>query len=200
MLAALDTFHFTADSTAPTVVSSDPVTNATAGVNKVINVTFSEPIKSGNGWFELKDSNGTDTPITKSINGKVLTITPNNALVDGMNYNMIIHTGSVTDLAGNNVSLYTFHFTADGTAPTVVSMDPANSMTLLNKNITVTFSEPVKTGTGWVELFKDSNGLVPVTTSVNGNVLTITPNSTLVDGMKYTYRHTYWLCYGFSRK
>ena len=38
------------DITPPTVVSVDPVNNATTvAVNKIITVTFSEPIKAGNG-------------------------------------------------------------------------------------------------------------------------------------------------------
>ena len=94
------------------VTAVNPSNNAVnVTVNKVINVTFSEPIKSGNYWIELKDSNGTLVPIKKSIQGNTLTITPLNALIQGMKYLLIIHTGSITDMAGNNITLYTTHFT-----------------------------------------------------------------------------------------
>ena len=175
-----------------TVLLVDPANKAVnVAVNKVITVTFSEPIKLGNGYIELKDSNGAAVPFTKSVNGTVLTITPKSALVQGMTYSLIIHTGSVTDLVGNNVSLSVSSFTtvaADKVKPVVSVIDPANKAVnvAVNKVITVTFSEPIKLGNGYIEL-KDSNGAaVPFTKSVSGNVLTITPKSALVQGMTYS--------------
>ena len=179
------------DTKAPTVVAIDPSNNAVnVTLNKVINVTFSEPIKSGNYWIELKDNNGTLVPIKKSIKGNTLTITPLNTLIQGMKYLLIIHTGSITDMAGNNITLYTTHFTTtfdDTTAPTVKVIDPSNNAVnvAVNKVINVTFSEPIKSGNYWIEL-KDSNGtLVPIKKSIKGNTLTITPLNTLIQGMKY---------------
>ena len=181
---------FVNDTVPPTVKSVDPVSNATGvGLNKTITVTFSEPVKVGNGYIELKNSNGTAVPFTKSVKGGVLTITPS-VLVSGMNYSLILHTGCVTDLAGNSLAMYVSKFTTfvnDTVPPTVKSVDPASNATgvALNKTITVTFSEPVKVGNGYIEL-KNSNGTaVPFTKSVKGSVLTITP-SVLVSGMNYS--------------
>ena len=51
-----------------TVTAVNPSNNAVnVTLNKVINVTFSEPIKAGNYWIELQSSNGTVIPIKKSI-------------------------------------------------------------------------------------------------------------------------------------
>ena len=182
---------FVNDTVPPTVKSVDPASNATGvALNKTITVTFSEPVKVGNGYIELKNSNGTAVPFTKSIKGSVLTITPS-VLVSGMKYSLILHTGCVTDMAGNSLAMYVSKFTTfvnDTVPPTVKSVDPASNATgvALNKTITVTFSEPVKVGNGYIEL-KNSNGTaVPFTKSIKGSVLTITPNSTLVQGMKYS--------------
>ncbi|MGF7118776.1 Ig-like domain-containing protein [Methanobacterium oryzae] len=95
-----------------TVKTVDPVSNAVnVAQNKVIKITFNESIKAGNMWIELKSSNGTVIPITKIINSNLLTITPNNNLTKGNKYFLILHTGSITDLSGNNVSFYVTCFT-----------------------------------------------------------------------------------------
>ena len=90
------------DITKPKMVKSDPVKNA-ANVNtkKSIKITFSESIKFGTKWIELKyNKNGKKVPIKITINGNILTITPS-ALVNGASYTWFVHTGSVTDLSGN---------------------------------------------------------------------------------------------------
>ena len=160
------------------VTTADPYNNAVnVATDKIINITFSEPIKTGTNWIELKSSNGTAVPFTESINGNVLTITPTNPLTKGTKYALILHTGSVTDLTGNNIAYYGTNFVTDSAAPTVKSVDPANKAVnvAVDKVITVTFSEAIKSGTNWIEL-KSSNGTVLNTTpSINGNVLTITP-------------------------
>ena len=180
----------TADNTAPTVKSVDPSSKAVnVAVNKTIKVTFSESIKTGSGWIELKDSSGKAVSFTKSISGSVLTITPTSSLTKGTLYTLIIHTGSLKDLTGNNVSLATSTFTTtDGTTPTVKIVDPTNKATnvAVNKVIKVTFSESIKAGNYWIEL-KDSSGkAVSFTKSISGSVLTITPASNLTSGTTYT--------------
>ncbi|MCE7698683.1 MAG: Ig-like domain-containing protein [Methanobacterium paludis] len=103
-------FATTTDSIAPTVKSIDPVKKAVnVAVNKVIKITFSETIKAGTLWFELKTSNGTTVNVTYAINGNILTLTPS-ALTKGTNYTLILHTGSVKDLAGNNLAYYGTNF------------------------------------------------------------------------------------------
>ncbi|MBI4813420.1 MAG: right-handed parallel beta-helix repeat-containing protein [Methanobacterium sp.] len=174
-----------------TVTSTDPENNAVnISRDKVITVTFSDDIKVGTGWIELKNSSGAVVPITISINGNVLTITPSGLLAAGTKYTICIHTGSITDLVGNPVALISSKFTTttDGTAPTVTTVDPANGATgvATDKVIKVTFSEDIKTGTGFIELKNSSGAVVPITTSVSGNVLTITPSSLLAVGTKYT--------------
>ncbi len=175
------------DSIAPTVTCVDPTNKAVnVPINKTIKVTFSESIKPGNGWIELKNRSGTIIPITTSINGTTLTITPLNPLKEDR-YAIILHTGSLTDLAGNSIALWSSNFCV-GTSPTVKTVDPVNNAVNVpaNKVIKITFSETVKTGNNWIEL-KNSNGtLIPFTTNISGNVLTIKPTISLAKGVKYT--------------
>ena len=174
---------------APYVTAVDPSNNAVnVAADKVITVTFSKSIKAGTKWVELRSSNGSVMPVTQSINGTVLTITPSNPLTKGTKYALILHTGSVTDLTGNNIAYYGTNFVTDGTAPVVKSVDPVNKAVNVatDKVITVKFSEAIKAGTNWIEL-KSSNGTVLSTTpSINGNVLTITPNNPLTKATKYS--------------
>ena len=116
----------TQDKISPTVASVDPANKAVnVAINKVIKVTFSEAVKAGNYWIELKDSSGKAATFTKSINGNMLTITPTSNLTKGTKYTLIIHTRCVTDLAGNNVSLTTSTFTTNGTTFTQTQIENA---------------------------------------------------------------------------
>ncbi|AEG19373.1 Ig-like domain-containing protein [Methanobacterium paludis] len=182
-------YSFTVDGTAPTVKTVDPANNAVnVVVSKVVKVTFSEAVQNENGWIELLDSTGKAVSFTKSISGNVLTITPDSALVKGTKYTLLLHTGCVTDLAGNNLKGYVSRFTTDSTAPTVKTVDPANNAVnvAVNKVVKVTFSEAIQNGTGWIELLDSTGKAVSFTKSISGNVLTITPDSALVKGTKYT--------------
>jgi len=183
------TTKFTTDSTAPTVKSIDPANNSVnIAINKVIKVTFSEPVKTGTGKIYLKNlKTGNYVLITKTISGNTLTIKPTNNLIKATQYSLILNAGSITDLAGNALKSCTTKFTTDSTAPTVKSIDPSNNSANvpLNKVIKVTFSESIKSGTLGVGV-KDLTGkYIPITTSISGNVLTITPKSNLANGTLY---------------
>ena len=114
----------TSDSTKPRVTSSDPVNNsATVHTNKVIKITFNEPIKIGTGWIDLKDSNRNIIPTKISTSGNILSIDPVNYLIRGMKYTLQIHSGSLTDLSGNNMSLYETKFTTYPPTTTTASAE-----------------------------------------------------------------------------
>jgi len=118
------TFSFTTvaavDVTPPTVVSTDPLSGATAiATNKVIGITFSEAMMTSSistATFTLKQ--GT-TAVAGSIaySGIVGTFTPSAALVAGTVYTATLSTGA-KDLAGNALATAkTWSFTTAGTAP-----------------------------------------------------------------------------------
>ncbi|MCE7698682.1 MAG: Ig-like domain-containing protein, partial [Methanobacterium paludis] len=165
--------------TPPTVTVIDPANNTVnVAINKVIKVTFNEPIKAGTGWIELVKNNDTSVsiPITWNISGNVLTVTTNSTLAHGVGYRLLIHTGSITNLASDNVAAYVSRFTtsSDVTAPTVKTVDPANNAVNIaaDKVIKVTFKEAITEGTGWIELTTSNGTIVPSTFSISGNVLT----------------------------
>ena len=176
----------TSTEVAPTVSSIDPDNNAVnvAG-DRVITVTFSESIKEGDMWIELY-SGGKVVPITSSISGNVLTINPTSPLTTGK-YTLNMHTGCVTDLAGNSLALYRSSFTVDSTPPIVSLIVPVNNSVKVprDKLITVTFRESIKEGDMWIELYSGGK-MVPITSSISGNVLTINPVELLEAETKYT--------------
>jgi transglutaminase-like putative cysteine protease len=90
----------------PHMVRSDPSNRAVnVNTNKTIKIIFSEPIKFGNKWIELKSKTGKKVPIKLSINSNILTITHSNLLSNTV-YTLFIHTGSITDNSGNKVPYY----------------------------------------------------------------------------------------------
>jgi methionine-rich copper-binding protein CopC len=172
--------------TAPTVSKVDPKNGATKiASSKTIKVTFNENIKKGNNWFELKNSSGKAVPFNYSISGKVLTITPTSNLAESL-YTLCIHTGAVTDLAGNPVAVKSTKFSV-GTAPTVSKVDPKNGATKVarSKVIKVPFNENIKEGSNyWIELIDSKGKSVKITKSISGKVLTIN-HAKLVANTKY---------------
>ena len=176
--------------TLPLAVSSIDPGNDTVNVapNKVILVTFNQDIKSGNNQIELKNTKtGIMEPFSTSINGATLSITPVNLLASGTLYQVLLHSGAVTDLSGKPVSAYLSQFT---TMPplTVSSTDPAHKATnvALNKVIQVTFNQNIQSGSNWIELLNTKTGKGEIiTTSISGKVLTLTPTKLLSNAVPY---------------
>ena len=80
-------------------------------------------------------------------------------------------------------------FSVDSTAPTVISVDPANNAVNvpINKTIKVTFSEPIKAGTLAVGVKNLKTGTyISITKTISGNTLTIKPTSNLTKGTQYS--------------
>ncbi|MCZ3366943.1 MULTISPECIES: Ig-like domain-containing protein [Methanobacterium] len=177
----------TVDAVPPTVSSIDPVNKAKIKiVNKEIKIIFSELIQAG-GTYGAISVTGPYGPIsiTKSISGTVLTLTPTSNYVDGI-YSVNIPAGAVTDLVGNDLaSALDSTFTVDTIAPTVSSNDPSNNAKIkaTDKAITITFSEPIQAGSAYDSIsIIGPSGAVSVTKNIKGNVLTITPISSYING------------------
>jgi hypothetical protein len=106
--------NVTDDKTNPKVTAVNPANNSIVLSKKPakvpIKVTFNENIKSGTKNISLI-SNGKVNPISMSISGKTLKITPKYALATGVKYNLIIHSNSVQDTSGNGVTGYVYSFT-----------------------------------------------------------------------------------------
>jgi uncharacterized protein len=170
------------DITPPITKSTNPGKNAlNVPINQNIKITYSEPVKYHTGWIELKNDQGNLTPITTSINGSILTITPKQSLNMGTSYTVIVHTNSITDMSGNNIAVNAFRFT------TTIKIDIINTKTggdisknsLLYSYISKTvLSKQVllkaKSGTPMVT-FGDGNGpKVLIVAGVHGNELPAT--------------------------
>ena len=198
------------DSVAPTVASfspSDGSSNIAVGAN--ITVTFSESVKAGTGTIEIHAGSATGALVESFdvtsgdqlvFSGKTLTIDPVADLSYGTHYYVTFASGVVQDLAGNSyagTSSYDFTtVTGDTIAPTVTSFSPSDGSTdvATGTNITVTFSEMVKAGTGTIEIHAGSaTGAVVESFDVasgsqisfSGNTLTIDPVSDIAYGTQY---------------
>jgi PKD repeat protein len=186
----VQTETYTIDTTAPAITSVDPANGATkVAAGKTIKVTFSEDIKKGHMWIELLNSELTAIPFTTTINGKVLTVDPTSNLAESL-YTLWIHTGSVTDLAGNPVAVKSTKFSV-GTSPTVSSVDPTNNkvINVANKALVITFSENIKAGSAF-SIIKVTNpdgvSVNPLYKVINGKTLTLTRNGYYINGLSYT--------------
>jgi hypothetical protein len=110
----------TSGSVAPVISSINPGNNSVnVPTNQKIKITYNKQIKFGKpSWIEFKNSNGTAVPFTSTINGSILYITPKSLLAHKTSYVIILHTGSIKDLAGNGIKYTSTKFTTIQTTKT----------------------------------------------------------------------------------
>src|SRR5450759_384494 len=194
------TMHFVLkalpDTTAPTVLSTNPPNLSTAvPVYSIVTATFSEAIDPStltSTSFTLLDGT-TPVPGTVTYSGGTATFTPSVSLATTTVYRATITTG-VKDLAGNALSSnYSWQFQTSGpdvTPPTVMSTSPASyaSVVAINTAITATFSEPIDPATVTSSVFTLMDGTTPVsgTVTYSGTTATFTPSASLTTNTLYT--------------
>ncbi|UTB32483.1 MAG: Ig-like domain-containing protein [Methanobacterium sp. ERen5] len=100
------------DTYKPTISTVDPVNNAVGvSTSKTVKLTFRELVKKGTMWIEFKNSKGQAVQFTSNLTGKILYIKPKSQLAHQTSYSVILHSGSVKDLAGNGIAMYSTKFT-----------------------------------------------------------------------------------------
>ena len=185
------------DTTAPTVSSTNPG-DTTTGVatNRNLTATFSEaadPATCTATTFTLAQG-AAPVPAAVTCVGRTATLNPTSDLAPSTAYTATVTTG-VKDLAGNALAAnktwsFTTGATADTTAPTVSSTDPADTATsvLVNGNITATFSEAMDPATITAATFTLTQGATPVSGTVTstGAIATLDPASNLAASTLYT--------------
>ena len=176
----------------PTVISTDPVNNATGVThNKVIVANFSEsmnPTTINSLTFLLKQGT-TAVSGTVSYSGVSATFTPSVNLLPSTTYNATITTGA-QDLSGNAITTnYVWSFTTGTTPPTVVSTDPINNATgvSLNKVIVANFSTAMNASTinSLTYMLKQGTTAVAGTVSYSGVSASFTPSANLLPNTTY---------------
>lgn len=157
-------------------VSPDTITNVTT---MPITITFSETIKAGSLWIVLENSKGKLEAITTSISGNVLTIKHSPLPYD--TYTVILHTGSITNLFGNSLQLWSDKFTVGKIVPLVTSTSPSNGAKgiALTTPIIIKFGENILGGSEYSQIYVknlNTGKIVAITKKISGNTLTIKQN------------------------
>ena len=190
----------TADTTAPTVTSTNPANMATAvALNQKIAATFSKVMDSSTittTTFTLMQGT-TAIAGTVSYAGTTATFTPTANLAASLVFTATITAGA-KDLAGNALAsnfvwTFTTATTSNTSAPTVTSTVPAANATGvgINQTINATFSTDMDPATISTVTFTLAG---PGTTSVTGtvtcnaacNVATFTPTANLTANAQFT--------------
>ena len=175
------------DTEAPIVGPTDPSNNAVnVQLNKVIKITFNELIQPGidYGLINLQHG-GINTPISKNIVGNTLIITPLTNLLANTSYILNLPVAAIQDINGNIGNEFTLSFKTF-VPLTILSTNPLNTATNVvgNTPIKITFNKSIKTGPNYnlINLKNSSLITIPITKTINGNVLTITPKVNLSVG------------------
>jgi len=150
-------------------------TNAVTGVavNRKISATFSEAMNSSTltpASFTVTGPGVTPVSGTVTYLGGTAVFTPSSGLASNTVFTATITPGAL-DLAGNASTSMAWSFTtganADGTAPAVVSTNPAGPGVAIDSAINVTFNEPMDPATLTTANFAVTG---PGTTLVTGTV------------------------------
>lgn len=176
----------------PIVVSTDPDNLETNVVlNKAISATFSKNMNGvtiTNTTFTLQQ--GT-TQIAGSVTyaGKIAVFTPTNILAINTVYTATITTG-VADTSGNNMAAnYVWTFKT-GSAPVVISTDPANGdlNVPIGKIITASFNTAMDPATITTASFlvKQGTNAVAGTVTYSGTTAKFTPTNPLASNVPFT--------------
>jgi predicted deacylase len=97
--------------------------------------------------------------------------------------------------AANNTTIHAANSTfsasnapADTTPPVTTITNPGkNALNVpVNQHIKITYNEPVKLESGWIELRNGDGQLIPITKSISGNTLTVISKSLLNMSTTYT--------------
>lgn len=180
--------------TAPKVISTDPLDQATNVVlNKVVSANFDvsmDPLTITNLTFTLKQ--GT-TPVAGVVSyaGTTAKFTPTIALLPNVEYTATITNGAKNVQGIPLANNYVWKFKTETPAtPHVILTNPTNNETnvALNKTITATFDMPMDPLTITNATFTVKNGASNVagTVSYLGTVATFVPNANLLGGTVYT--------------
>jgi hypothetical protein len=189
---------FTVNALPPTVTFTNPANGATSiPINRKIAATFSKPMDSATitaATFTLAGTTNVAGTVTYNALTKVATFAPTANLAANTLFTATITTGakdlSGTSLANSFAWTFTTGATADTTAPTVISTNPANAATsvALNQKIAATFSKVMDTTTITATTFTVKQGTTAVagTVSYAGTIATFTPTANLTASTVYT--------------
>jgi hypothetical protein len=190
---------FTVNALPPTVTFTNPANLATSiPINRKIAATFSKPMDSTTitaATFTLAGGGTTVAgTVTYSAAGNVATFAPTANLAANTLFTATITTGakdlSGTSLASSFVWTFSTGATADTTAPTVISTNPASAATgvALNQKIAATFSKVMDTATITATTFTVKQGTTAVagTVSYAGTIATFSPAANLTASTIYT--------------
>ena len=189
-----------AETTAPTLTGTTPADNAmNVAAGRDLTLTFSETVRAGSGNVTLRNTNTGQVieaiPINDprvTFSGSTVTVNPAGDLPENASVAVRVDAGAIEDVQGNAFAGInddtTFNFStgdADATAPTLQGTTPAdNAMNVpTDQDLTLTFSETVRAGTGNITLRNLSTGQVIETIAVtdasrvtfSGSTVTVNP-------------------------
>jgi hypothetical protein len=190
------------DVTAPTVSTFSPANGATnVNPNSNIVLTFDESVARGTGTIEIRAGSAAGTLFESfnaatsgriTISGSTFTLDPTSNLADDTNYFVVIPSGTIKDLAGNDYAgTSTYNFTTgDYTAPTVTTFSPTGGATDASPsaNVVLTFNENIARGTGTISIrvgsasgtvFESFNAATSDRITISGSTFTLDPTTNL---------------------
>jgi hypothetical protein len=180
------------DHSSPTVAGVTPDAGPLPSAAVSVAATLSKPVDPGSvltNSFTVTDSANTLIPGSVQVNGKLLTFKASQSWATGT-YTARLNT-DIKDMLGNSLpEPKSWTFTVDATAPTLVSVSPANGAQEVETGtaVALSFSKPVDPKSVHASYVKISDGYTSVdaTIAVTGNTITLQPKTPLQGGKLYS--------------
>lgn len=93
-----------------------------------------------------------------------------------------------TNIHTTNDTIFASNSSPDTSPPVTINSNPSpNALNVPgNQHIKITYNEPIKFESSWIELRNSDGKLIPITKSISANSLTLTPTSSLNMSTTYT--------------
>ncbi len=187
-------YRFTLEKAAITVDKIEPSPNETQiSIAKPITISFNMKVESDSEFeeIELYDDDLNEVEINKELNGRILTITPQNSLEYNTGYTLTLPDEAVSDSYGHKMNeSYSQHFVTMSSNPEIIFAYPGEGMSdiTLDTELKVKFNQNVMNGKTFndIALYAKDSQKASISTLIDGEWMYINLLGHLSGGTSYS--------------
>ncbi|MBP1925149.1 methionine-rich copper-binding protein CopC [Sedimentibacter acidaminivorans] len=187
-------YRFTLEQAVITVDKIEPSPNETQiNIAKPITISFNMNVEPGLefGVIELYDNDLNEVDIKRELNGRILTITPQNSLAYSTGYTLTLPEKVVSDSYGHTMNeSYSQHFVTTSSNPEIIFAYPGDGMTdiALDTELKVKFNQNVMSGQTFdnIAMYTKDLKKVSISTLIDGEWLYVNLVGHLSGGTAYS--------------
>lgn len=187
-------YRFTLEQAVITVDKIDPLPNDTQiNIEKPITINFNMNVDPGSKFkdIELYDDDLNEVDVNKTLDGRILTITPQNSLAYSTGYTLVLPDEAVSDSYGHIMNeSYSQHFVTMSSNPEIIFAYPGDGMAdiAMDTELKVKFNQNVMNGKTFndIAMYTKDSQKASISTLIDGEWLYINLVGNLSGGTSYS--------------